>query len=264
MTAMRKTLIKIVAAMFITAGCRASSAQETVNPPQPADPEIMVPTGTVLPIILGSYLNSRSSQVNDTFYADIAYPIYIQQHLVIPKGSTVKGYVTQVVRPGRIKGKGKLAVRIDSIILPNGVNRDLVAAFRGIHGPGNEKIDRKSETMEGEGTKGADTGEIIGTTGQGALIGAISGGGKGAGIGAGAGAALGLGTVLLTRGRDLVLEPGTQFDLELRQPLRFAYPELDFTNAQINNSSRYQPAPRPRNDRNQQQPRRGFGLPSPY
>jgi hypothetical protein len=262
-TNMRKISVQFVISFLILAGSCAVFAQDTVNPPQPADPELLVPAGTVLPIILTTYLNSHSSQVDDTFYADVAYPLYIQQRLVIPKGSTVKGYVTQVVRPGRIKGKGRLAVRIDSIILPNGINRDLIAAFRGIHGPGAEKLDRKSETIKGEGSKGADAGTIVGTTSQGAFIGAITGGGSGAGIGAGAGAAVGLATILLTRGRDLVLEPGTQFDLELRQPLRFAYPELDFTNAQIN-SSHYTPQSRPRNDRNQQRPHRGFGMPWPY
>ncbi len=260
---MREIVTTMLMLGFVAATSCAGIAQDQVNPPQATDPELVVPVGTVLPIILSTYLNSHSSQVDDAFYADIAYPIYIQQRLVIPKGSTVKGYVTQVVRPGRIKGKGRIAVRIDSIILPNGVNRDLVAAFRGIHGPGNEKMNRKTETMEGEGSKGADTAEIIGTTGEGAFIGAISAGGAGAGIGAGAGAAVGLATVLLTRGRDLVLEPGTQFDLELRQPLRFAYGELDFTSSQLN-SSRYSPLPRPGNDRMQQQrPRRGFGMPWP-
>ena len=250
----------MVAFMAVTSA--AVGAQELLNPPQPSEPELVVPPGTVLPIILSTYLNSHSSQIDDTFYAEIAYPVYVQQRLVIPKGSTVKGYVTRVVRPGRVKGKGSLAVRIDSIILPNGINRDLVAAFRGIHGPGNEKMNRKDETIEGEGSKGADTAQIIATTSQGAFIGAIADGGYGAGIGAGAGAALGLVTMLFTRGRDLILEPGTQFDLELRQPLRFAYGELDFTSMQLNDS-RHLPAPRPRNERNQQHSRGVYGVPWP-
>jgi hypothetical protein len=262
-TVMRSCMTALVTLAILAATSCAGFAQEVLNPPQPTEPELVVPVGTVLPIILSTYLNSHSSQVDDTFYAEIAFPVYIQQRQVIPKGSTVKGYVTQVIRPGRIKGKGSLAVRIDSIILPNGVNRDLVAAFRGIHGPGNEKMNRKNETIEGEGSKGADTAQIVATTSQGAFIGAIADGGYGAGIGAGAGAALGLATMLFTRGRDLVLEPGTQFDLELRQPLRFAYGEIDFTPMQLNDT-RHSPAPRPRNDRIQQQhPRGGYGLPWP-
>ncbi len=260
--------VSVFLSLFISAGGMLVSAQEPVHPPQPIDPELVVPEGTVLPIILTSYLNSNSSQVGDTFYADTAYPIYIQQRLAIPKGSVVRGSVTQVQRPGRIKGKGKLAVRIDNVMLPNGVSRDLVAAFRGIHGPGAEKLNRKTETMEGGGSNGADVGQVVGTAGEGAIIGAIADGGMGAGIGAGAGAAVGLATVLFTRGRDLVLEPGTQFDLELRQPLRFAYGEVEFTKAEMDSASRSM-APRPRNTRNQQDNRypgghRGiWGIPWP-
>jgi len=224
------------------------SAQEPVLPEPTKDgqqgPEMIVPAGTTIPIVLTTYLNTKGAQVGDPFYADTVYPIWIQQKLVIPKGSTIKGVVTEVVRPGKIKGKGRLAVRFESVLLPNGVNRDLNAVFHGIHGPGGEKLDRKTETVEQAGSKGEDAGTIIGYGSQGAIIGAIAGSGTGAGIGAGAGAAAGLATVLLTRGRDLILEPGTQFDVELKQPLKFAYGELEFTDSQLNNAERsFSPRP---------------------
>ncbi len=225
-----------------TSGWTAQQGQELAS--QPQSEELVVPAGTIIPIALSAFINSRGSQVGDPFYADTVYPIWIQQRLVIPKGSTIKGTVTEVIRPGRIKGKARIALRIDNILLPNGVNRDLVAVFHGIHGPGEEKLDRKTETVEMGGSKGQDAGTIMGTTGEGAIIGAVADGGKGAGIGAGAGAAVGLATVLFTRGRDLVLDPGTQFDLELRQPLKFAYGELDFTNAELNNARRLSNPPR--------------------
>lgn len=258
------TLTVLLAVCAVFGPASASRAQERAREAVNVDPEIVVPAGTVLSVYLTSFLNSHSTQVGDHFYADVAYPIWLQQRLVIPKGSTVRGSVTEVVRPGRVKGKGRLAVRIEDILLPNGVKRDLNASFRGIHGPGEEKIDRKSETVEASGSKGNDAGQIVGTSSQGAIIGAIAGGGSGAGIGAGAGAAVGLATVLFTRGRDLVLQPGTEFELELKQPLKFAYGELDFTNSQLN-AARTNP-PRPRNDRPSRQPygRRVFGLPVPW
>jgi len=200
--------------------------------------EIIVPQGTVIPIILTAFLNTRSSQVGDAVYADTSYPIWVQQRLVIPKGSTIRGTVTDVVRPGRIKGKGRLAVRFDDILLPNGVKRDFVASFRSIHGPGEESLDRKSETVAAGGSSGEDAGTVVGTTSQGAIIGAIAGRGSGAAIGAGAGAAVGVATVLFTRGRDLVLSPGTQFDLELKRPIKFAYNEVEFSDAELANAER--------------------------
>ena len=232
-----------------------------------SDLQLIVPPGTSIPIVLTAFLNTKSSQVGDKFYADTVYPVWIQQRLAIPKGSVINGTVTEVVRPGRIKGRGRMAIRFDSITLPNGISRNLVAGFRGIHGPGDEKIDRNKETIDMAGSRAEDAGQVIGYSGQGAIIGAISGSGKGAGIGAGAGAAVGLIMVLFTRGRDLILEPGTQFDIELKQPIRFAYGELDFTSQQISAVSRSLEAGRPRSNRNQHNHppaypiRRGFPIP---
>jgi hypothetical protein len=227
------------------AGLPAQSGAQP-EPQIQSDPEILVPAGTVIPIALSSYLNSKSTQVGDTFYADTLYPIWIQQRLVIPKGSTIRGTVTAVTRPGFIRGKGQLAIRIDDVLLPNGIRRDLVAAFKGIHGPGGEKLDRQSESVEAGGAQKADTGQVVATTSQGAIVGAIVGGGKGAAIGGAAAAALAM--VIFSRSRDLVLDPGTQFDLELQQPLRFTLREIDFTAAQIEDAQRA-PAPRVRNQR---------------
>jgi hypothetical protein len=217
---------------------RAGAPQEFAGEIQ-QEFEMVVPEGTVIPIVLTAFLNTKSSQVGDTLYADTTYPIWIQQRLMIPKGSTIRGTVTDVVRPGRIKGKGRLAVRFDDILLPNGVKRELMATFRGIHGSGDETLDRKSETVIAGASKGADIGTVVGTTTQGTIIGAlIDHDGSGAGIGAAAGAAAGLATVLFSRGRDLVLSPGTQFDLELKKPMRFAYNELQFTGMQLDNAGR--------------------------
>lgn len=239
----------------------ASHAQERPREVVPVDPGIIVPEGTVLSVYLNSYLNTQSTQVGDHFHADVAYPIWLQQRLIIPKGSTIRGTVTQVVRPGKVKGKGRLAVRVEDLLLPNGVKRELNASFRGLHGPGTERFDRKSETVEAAGNKGTDAGQVVATTATGAVIGAIADEGYGAGIGAGAGAALGLVTVLFSRGKDLVLEPGTEFELELKQPLNFAWGELDFNNSQLNTA-------RPNPPRPARQPsgtgRHIMGLPVPW
>jgi len=228
--------------------------------------EIVVPAGTTIPVVLNTFLNTRSTAVGDSFYADTTYPIWIQQRLVIPRGSIVKGSVTHVQRPGRIRGKGRLAVRFDSVLLPNGVLRELAADLRSLHGPGVERIDRQTENIEGGGSPGRDTGEIVGRAGEGAIIGAIAGRGAGAGIGAGAGAAVGLGTVLFSRGDDLVLGPGTQLDLVLRQPLHFPYGDLEFSRDALlagDRGSWQRPVatPRPQDGRPRGWGRRGFPYP---
>lgn len=213
----------------------AQAPQESGQQPS-QEFEMVVPEGTVIPIVLTAYLNTKSSQVGDRVYADTTYPIWIQQRLIIPKGSTIRGTVTEVIRPGRIKGKGRLAVRFDDILLPNGIKRDLIATFRGIHGSGDETLDRKDERVAGGGSKGDDVGTVVGTTMNGTIIGALIDRGTGSAIGAGAGAAAGLATVLFTRGRDLVLSPGTAFDLELKKAMTFSFNELQFSNMQLENA----------------------------
>jgi hypothetical protein len=215
----------------IGTGVAQEPAQESLQD------ELIVPEGTVIPIVLTAFLNTRNSQVGDAVYADTTYPVWIQQQLVIPKGSTIRGTVTEVVQPGKVKGKGKLAVRFDDILLPNGVKRDLSASFKGIHGAGAETIDRKSETVSagGGGNKGAEIGTVVGTSATGAVIGAIADeGATGTLIGAGVGAAAGIATVLFSRDRHLVISPGTQFDLELKRALKFAYNELIFSDSELN------------------------------
>lgn len=199
--------------------------------------------GTVVPIVLTAYLNTKNSQAGDIVYATTIYPIWVQQQLVIPKGSEIRGTLTDVARPGRIEGKARLMIRFDDILLPNGVKRDLVATFRGIHGPGDEKVDRDSESVEAGGSEGEDVGTIAGTAISGLSIGTVIGAAsgrtaRGMEIGTSVGIAAGVVQVLLTRGKDLVLEPGTQFDLELLKSLEFSYYELQFTDRELSDARR--------------------------
>lgn len=266
--------VAVILALFITAVSFAATQGSEKTREQ--EYGVTVPEGTVIPIMITAYLNTKNSQAGDIVYATTMYPIWIQQRLAIPKGSEIRGTLTDVVRPGRVKGKGRLVIRFDDILLPNGVRRDLVATFRGIHGPGDEKLDRESESVSGGSSKGADVETVVDTTltgaGLGAIVGAVSGStGKGLGIGAGAGAAAGVVRMLLSRGNDLVVEPGTQFDLELLKSLEFSVYELQFSDRElsearssvpgVNQSRRYDAS----DDGNRRSwPRPGIGFPRPF
>jgi type IV secretion system protein VirB10 len=153
---------------------------------------------------------------------------------VIPPGSYVQGTVTQVKRPGRVKGRGELFVRFDSLTLPNGVTRDFRARVAGIDGRGSEELDREEGKIRSEGNKGGDARTIGEAAGAGASIGTIAGGassghyGMGAGIGAAAGAAAGLVGVLLSRGPDAILAKGSTVEMVLDRPLQFTASEIEF------------------------------------
>jgi type IV secretion system protein VirB10 len=209
---------------------RAQSATPTPVPEsQATNAQFVVPADTTIPIELRNAINSRNASPGQAIYCDTIYPITVANRIVIPAGSWVKGEVTQVVRPGRVKGKAQIGLRFISITLPNGTTRSLRATLSGFGENGKQGFSKRESKVEGESSKGADAGKVAETTITGAEIGTIAGAaghdvGKGLGIGSAAGAVGGLVWVLATHGKDIVLPSGTSLELQLSAPLSF-YPD---------------------------------------
>ena len=176
--------------------------------------------------------------------------------IVIPPGSYVAGTVTQVKRPGRVKGRGELFLRFDSLTLPNGVTRDFRARVAGVDGRASEEFDKSEGTIKSEGNKSGDARSVGEATAAGTSIGVIAGGaaghyGMGAGIGAAAGATAGLMGVLLSRGPDAVLRQGQHHRNGARPPaqLRGKRTELRRRHAARPLLRRPRPRPQPEEQR---------------
>ncbi len=187
--------------------------------------------GTRIPLSLINSVSTKHSGEGDRVYLETVFPILSGGRIVIPPGSFVNGTVTEVKRPGRMKGRGELFLRFDSLTLANGVTRDFKARLGGVDGRGGEKLDRKEGKVIGEGNKGGDARTIAETTAAGASVGAIAGAaaksaGMGLGIGSAAGAAAGVLAVMLTRGPDAVLAKGSTIEMVLDRPLSFEETEL--------------------------------------
>jgi len=194
-----------------------------------------VASGTRIPLSLINSISTKNSAAGDRVYLETVFPILANQRVVIPPGSYVEGTVTEVKRPGKVKGRGELYVRFDSLILPNGVTRDFRARLGSVDGQSNEQLDRKEGKIKADGNKGGDVRTVAETAATGTWIGTIAGSaaghpGMGAGVGAGAGAAAGLIGVLLSRGPDAVLTKGTTVEMVLDRNLTFQENELDFGN----------------------------------
>ena len=194
---------------------------------QSSDTRMVVPANTTIPISLRNTISSRTAYVGQAIYCQTTYPIAVNDRIVIPVGSYVKGAVAQVVRAGRVKGTAKIGLRFESITLRSGVTRPLRATLSGYGGNGAQGFSRDEGKIEGESSKKEDAGKIASTGVEGALIGAIAGRGRGAGIGAGSGGAAGLIWALATRGKEIVLQPGTSLELQLTAPLTLERPEGD-------------------------------------
>ena len=204
-------------------------AQEVIAPVSAPKP-FVIAAGTHIPLSLINGVSTKHSAEGDAVYLETAFPILAGGRIVIPPGSYVNGTVTEIKRPGRMKGRGELFLRFDSLTMINGVTRDFKARLGNSDGA-DGKVDREEGKIIGEGNKAGDlktVGEIAGVgTGLGAEIGrAVGHGAKGIGIGAGAGLALGVATVLLTRGPDAVLTKGTTIDMILDRTLTFGEDEL--------------------------------------
>lgn len=198
----------------------APTATPQPQPDPPTVPDITVPAGTKIPLTLKQGINSKNAKPGDPVYAQTAFPITQNDHIVIPAGTFVQGEVRSVVRPGRVKGRAQLQMSFTSMIFPNGYTIMLPGAVQNTPGSKDNTVAGKEGTIQGPGGKGKDVGTIAATTLPGAGIGAIaSGSAEGAGIGAATGGVIGLATVLLTRGPEVHLATGDSLEMILESSL---------------------------------------------
>jgi len=221
----------IRAILFLTLSIFAFGQDE----PKAVEKLYSLDPGTKIPLGLLNSVSTKHSVEGDRVYLETVFPIMSGGKIVIPTGSNVAGTVTSVKRPGRVKGRGELYVRFDSLILPNGVVRDFRARMGTMDGRAGEEFDRKEGKIKSEGNKGGDVATIATSASTGAAIGGIAGvasrgsGLAGAGIGAAAGATVGLIGVLFTRGAEAVLAKGSTVEMVLDRKLDFNDEDITFT-----------------------------------
>ena len=196
----------------------------------------LVDTGTHVPLSLINSVSTKNAVPGDRVYLETVFPILVDGRIVIPPGSYVMGTITDIRRPGKVKGRGEFHLRFDSLTLPNGTTRDFRAHVTGLDGRASEELDHKEGTIRSEGNKAGDVRTVGETAAAGASIGALAGSvsgapGMGAAIGAGAGAAAALAGVLFTRGPEAVLAKGTTIEMILDRQVTFDEADLDFSSA---------------------------------
>lgn len=203
---------------------------------QPPEDSVIIPRGTRVPLVLINSVSTKHAAPGDRVYLESVYPVAIEGKILIPPGTYVSGSVTEVKRPGRVKGRGELYVRFEQMILPNGTIRDFTGRVGALDGRSPEGFDREEGKITSESNKGGDARSIGEATVIGTSVGTIAGAaggrtGMGLGLGAAAGAAAGLAGVLLSRGPDAILEKGTQLDMVLDRDLFFSDLEMTFENS---------------------------------
>jgi len=206
-----------------------AAASTTLAATSTGSAKIEVPTGTHIPLVLHNAISTRSARPGDPIYLETLFPVMVDGHVAIPAGSYVSGEVTESPRPGRVKGRAELMIKLTTMILPNAYEVNLNASPSGAGTGGGETTDKEGK-ISGDTDKASDAGTVMKTTVAGAGIGAIaSRSASGAGIGAGIGAAAGLAAVLLSRGPEAELPRGSTLEAVIDRPIYLDADKVQFT-----------------------------------
>lgn len=164
---------------------------------------LTVPQDTPIHVTLDQGVASDESRPGDHFEATVSEPVIVDGKTVIPQGAYAEGLVVDAQRSGRLKGRARLQLALESVSL-NGQTYDVRTA---------------SSWRAGGAHKKRNIALIGGGAGGGALIGAIAAGGKGALIGGPIGAGAGTMVAFLTGKKDIHLRPETPLTFKLSEPV---------------------------------------------
>src|SRR5258708_8359188 len=170
------TLLRPCLALTLTFSAGALRAQEGAAAP-PAG--YTVEASTKVPLALINSVSTKHSAEGDRVYLETVFPVLVNGRIVVPVGSWVTGTVTQVKKPGRVKGRGELYVRFDSLTLPNGVTRDFRGRIGSMDGNAKNEVDRAEGKVRREGNKAGDARAIGEAAAAGTSVGVIAGGAAG-------------------------------------------------------------------------------------
>lgn len=179
-----------------------AQGQKVTAQPAPDQPIVTVWTvavGTEIDVRLQTPLNSGTVKVEDRFEATTILDYTIGPDVVIPAGSTVRGFVSSVRAAGKIDRKGSLTLSFDEIRIGNRSYRLRASVVQALDG---KKVDDLTRIGAGAAV-GAIIGGLLGG-GKGALLGVLVGGG---------------GTIAATEGADVDLPVGTVLRIRVDQPL---------------------------------------------
>jgi len=163
---------------------------------------LSIPRNTILNLELLTRVSTDISQRGDRIQARVIEPAQYA-------GYIVEGRVSQVKRPGKVKGVAELQLAFDQIRSTDNRTATLHAELieiGPIHGE-DPSVDSEGGVRGSDSTKD-DAAKVGAASGIGAIIGAIAGGGKGAAIGAIIGGGAGAAGTMTQRGKDIRLEQG--------------------------------------------------------
>lgn len=164
---------------------------------------IKVPAGTRIMVRTIDPVDSDKNRVGDRFAATLDQPLYVNDLLAAPRGTSINGRLEEVKQSGQFAGRSELRLVLTDMI----INGQPVP------------ISTSDYQLAGKSRSGDTAKKVGGGAALGAIIGAVAGGGKGAAIGAGVGAGAGTAVQVVTHGDQVHIPSETVLEFTLSQPI---------------------------------------------
>lgn len=178
-----------------------------------------IPAGTTIHCRLTQTISTKLNYQGDAFTATVTEPYVINGREIIPVGSTIKGRIAELIRPGRIRGVGEMRLTAEQIEFPDGRTTQVNAVLLTTYGAEGVKVDSEEGLVKGPHSRLRDLKEVGLGMGGGGFVGTLLGGFHGAVIGGAIVGGAALADTLRRRGKDLTLPTGTQLNYQLTRPL---------------------------------------------
>ena len=163
---------------------------------------VVIPVGTEIDMRLQSPLNSGTAKPEQRFEGTTLVDVYLSGNVVIPAGSTIRGFVSSVRPASRIERKGSLTLSFDELRINERSYRLRASVVKAL----DAKVANDVTTIGAGAVVGGIVGGIIGG-GKGAVVGVLIGGG---------------GTMAATDGTEVDLPLGTVLRIRVDQPIEVA------------------------------------------
>jgi len=160
-------VVFLSAVITIFAGT-AASGQE----PSPQYKTITVPAGTTILVRMLDTVDSSKNPPGSRFTATLETNLVVGSTVVVPKGNTLYGRLSEAKQAGRATGSSELQLELTDIVV-NGTAYPLLTSDYQVKGSSSGK--RSAKRLVGGAGLGAAVGGIAGNAGKGAAIGATAG-----------------------------------------------------------------------------------------
>lgn len=187
--------------------------------------DLLVPEGTVVRIAVQTPVSSRVSEVGDPVVGVLYDDLYVDGAVVLERGAEFVGRVTYIKPARRGMRQAEMGITFDRLRTPYGEERVAMILQSVDDYTNDKKLKGNSEGIVKGGRNGGKAAENTrtGATIGGAAAGTVvlagqSGGAAAAGAGILGGSALA--GLLLTRGGEVKLSPGTILRLRFEQPIK--------------------------------------------